>query len=169
MIAGMSHPHDPIKPTSLTVGLPFGLGTVEFTPDPTQRRAAFALYVELATRVTTQELGLDDGLLREALSSLHSVIARTREILRDAGPDVGLETGTVGGLAIAVINKGLRPFLGKWHPRLTDWEATRGEGTSVQAHEREWEHEVDLRGELKLLQDNVKKYLSALRVLAVSR
>lgn len=92
-----------------------------FKPDPTTRKAAWELYVELVTRVAIEPLQLNHGLLRESLSSLYSLFPTTRQILRQAGPGVGASRHSVGGIAIAVLNKGLRPFLAKWHPLLLVW------------------------------------------------
>jgi hypothetical protein len=110
--------NDPAKLKKVAVSLPFGLGSAEWEADPTQRRAAWALYVELVTRVAVQELADDAGLVREAMNSLYTLFGTTREILRAAGPDVGASRESVGGLSIAVLNQGLRPFLSKWHPIL---------------------------------------------------
>jgi hypothetical protein len=86
------------------------IGELELEPDESQRKAAWALYVELMTRVTVQPLAEGEGMLRDALSSVHSLFDSTRAILRDAGPSVGASQNTVGGIAIRVLNKGLRPL-----------------------------------------------------------
>ncbi|WP_370135611.1 hypothetical protein [Streptacidiphilus sp. EB103A] len=57
-------------------------------PNDAERRAAWELYVELVTRVSVVPLGTDEGLLREALSSLYSLFGTTREVLRRHGPEV---------------------------------------------------------------------------------
>jgi len=80
---------DPAVLRKVSVSLPFGIGSAEWEADPTERRAAWSLYVELVTRVAVQPLETDQGLLREALTSLYSLFGTTREILKDAGPDVG--------------------------------------------------------------------------------
>ena len=41
--------------------------------DTTQKKAAWSLYVELATRIAVQPLEVDQGLVREAMNSLYSV------------------------------------------------------------------------------------------------
>ena len=95
------------KVKKISTSLPFGLGQVELESDETMRRAAWALYVELTTRITTQTLETEQGLLRETLNSLYSLFGSTRQILREAGPDIGTSLESVGGIAIAVLN---RPF-----------------------------------------------------------
>lgn len=64
--------------------------------------------IELVTRVAVQSLSVDQGSIREAMNSLYSLFGSTREILRKAGPKVGASRDSVGGIAIAVLNNGLR-------------------------------------------------------------
>lgn len=126
------------------------------------RRAAWSLYVELTTRIANQTLETDQGLLREALTSLYSLFGATRQILREDGPDVGTSLESVGGIAIAVLNVGLRPFLSKWHPALSAWEAHRPANVGPKQHEKNWAEEPQLRNELKLLRENLEQYVHAL-------
>lgn len=153
---------DPAKLKKVSVNLPFGIGGAEWEADVTERKAAWALYVELVTRITVESLQSDQGLLREALNSLYKMFEITRQILREAGPDVGISHNSVGGIAIAVLNQGLRPFLSKWHPLLQAWEAQRPPNTSPKEHENNWSQEPQLRQELRLLSEELDKYVKAL-------
>ncbi len=111
----------PAKLKTIKIKIPW-VGEAELEYAPVERDAAWSLYVELVTRVAVEPLPGDSGLLRESLSSLHELFGSTREVLKRAGPDVGSSTDSVGGIAIAVLNLGLRPCLTKWHSRLADWE-----------------------------------------------
>jgi len=153
---------DPAKLKKVSVNLPFGIGGAEWEADVTERKAAWSLYVELVTRITVQSLEADQGLLREALNSLHSMFAITRQILREAGSDVGISSASVGGIAIAVLNKGLRPFLSKWHPLLQTWEAQKPPTTSPKDHEKNWSLEPQMRQELLVLGKDLEQYAEAL-------
>ncbi len=84
----------------VSLNLPFGLGGVEQTwePDDDERRAAWELYVELSTRITTVPLQAGTGLQREALTSLYTLFGTTREILRRYGPGVAQPKGDGAGL-----------------------------------------------------------------------
>ena len=153
---------DPAILKQVTVSLPFGIGSASWEADPTERNAAWELYVELVTRVAVQSLHPQEGLVREAMNSLYSLFGSTREILRKAGPKVGASHDSVGGIAIAVLNNGLRPFLSKWHPLLMEWEEKRKEGMSPQAHEKAWDMEPTVRNELAILRENLEQYATAL-------
>ncbi len=150
----------------ISVNLPFGIGGVEWEVDPIEQRVAWSLYVELVTRIAIQPLESDQGLLREALNSLYSLFDTTRQILKEAGSVLGTSPKSVGGIAIAVLNNGLRPFLSKWHPVLEEWEAQRPSTTSRKQHEKEWSEEPQLRSELELLRKDLEKYAEALAKIA---
>lgn len=133
------------KFTSFAVSLKLPwIGEVAGTwePDEDERRAAWEMYVELVTRISVVELRPDEGLLREALSSLYSVFDTTRKILRQYGPGIAQPKGqgslSFGYLAVAILNGVLRPVLAQWHPLLLDYEATRPEGVSTTQHEQAW-------------------------------
>jgi len=157
---------DPAVLKKVSVSLPFGIGSAEWQSDDTQRRAAWSLYVELVTRIAVQSLELDEGLLREALNSLYSLFGTTRQVLKEAGPDVGASHNSVGGIAIAVLNRGLRPFLSKWHPRLQAWEVDRPKDRSPKDHELQWVEELELRTALGELRQDLEQYSLALAEIA---
>ena len=90
--------NDPAVLKNVTVSLPFGIGSASCEADPTERNAAWELYVELVTRVAVQPMEEDVGTVREAMNSLYSLFASTREILRKAGPNVGASHDSVGGV-----------------------------------------------------------------------
>jgi hypothetical protein len=71
--------------TKVSLSLPFNLGSAKWEPDAAERRAAWSLYVELVTHSAVAPLEGDEGLLHETRSSLRSLFATTREILREAG------------------------------------------------------------------------------------
>lgn len=155
--------------TSVSVSLPFGLGAARFEADDTEQNAAWELYVELVTRIAVQSLAADQGTVREALSSLYQLFGTTREILRKYGPGVGASDNSVGGIAINVLNRGLRPFMSEWHPRLQIWEAKRPDQTSPQEHEKTWEHEAEVRQKLDDLRHELSIYAEALATISKTK
>ena len=139
------------KFTSVKVSLklPF-IGGLEGTwePDEREQDAAWEMYVELITRISVAELKPDEGLLREALSSLYTLFETTRTILRKYGPSIARSKGeanlSFGYLAVAILNAVLRPVLAKWHPLLLDYESTRSGSVSALEHERQWDKHDEL-------------------------
>src|SRR5437667_5963674 len=96
----------------------------EFAPKDPDRDAAWELYIELLTRVTTQDLPPDDGDEKVALDSVYAIFPLTREILRHHGSGCG----EFAKLAIPVLNQIIRPFTAKWH-RLAVAGAFKDRGT----------------------------------------
>jgi len=153
-----------VRLNNVKVGLP-GIFESDVTVgvNQEQRNAAWQLYVELETRVIANPLREGEGSLREDLNSLYQVFGLTREILRNYKPsDIAQGEASLGSIAIAVLNKGLRPFLGKWHQKLKAYEENRSDGVSVYEHERNWEHYTEMRQELKQVQDQMQDYRKAL-------
>jgi hypothetical protein len=115
------------------------------------RQVAWKLYVETVTRVSTQALADDEGLLREALTSLHGLFATTREMLKASRPSVPVPGGqTVEHLAVTMLNHELRPFLSKWHPRLREFENANPLGP-----ESSWPDNKACRNELRDVQTHL--------------
>jgi len=134
--------------SSLKIKLGFLEG--EFTPHDADRAAAWELYIELLTRVATQNLLPEDGDEKTALESLDSIFPLTREILRRQGSGCG----EFAKLAIPVLNQIIRPFTARWH-RLSL-------GGALQSSDRCRE----FRAELAALQPRLRDYTRALAAMA---
>ncbi|MEW5827812.1 MAG: hypothetical protein AB1846_02905 [Chloroflexota bacterium] len=154
-----------VKATKLTVGLPFNLGSLELQRDDAQQKAAWALYVELSTRIAVQPLD-DGGILREALTSLYNLFGITRQILRESGPEIAKGQNSLGFIAIEVLNIGLRPFLVKWHPLLKSYEEKKPENETTLEHEHNWDRANELRAELEKVREQMIIYVDALAKIA---
>ena len=85
----------------------------EFSPKKGDTEAAWKLYIELLTRITTQALPLEAGDEKTALESIHSLFKITRQVLKEQGQDCIEFTK----IAIVVLNQVVRPFTAKWHPK----------------------------------------------------
>src|SRR5262245_58417403 len=155
-----------LKANKVSVGLPFGLGSFEITPNKVEQRAAWALYVELTTRIAVQPFNVETGSMRSALESLYTVFTLTRQILRDAGPDVAESQSSFGPLAIEILTQGIAPFTAKWHHRLQAHESLRSSGMSALEHERSWEHFDLMLKELEKMQREMRRYTDILAEIA---
>ena len=136
-----------------------------WTMSKEEKSAAWDMHVELATRVGVQFLQPNEGMVREAVASLHGMFAITREILHRYGPAAGRPREgelSFGRIAVAVLNASLRPFLSKWHPLLVDHEALRKDSTSPAAHERSWDRYPEMLDELTELHTVLRNYADLL-------
>lgn len=85
----------------------------EWSPKAGDREAAWKLYIELLTRITTQALPAESGDEKTALESVHSLFKTTRKVLKEQGQDCIEFTK----IAIVVLNQVVRPFTARWHPK----------------------------------------------------
>jgi len=96
---------------SLKISAPFL--AMEWAPQEADKEAAWELYIELLTRITTQPLVQQHGDEATALSSIHALFPLSREIIRTHGRDC-LEFTKI---AVVVLNQVIRPFTAKWHKK----------------------------------------------------
>ena len=122
----------------------------EFKPKEHDKEAAWELYIELLTRITTQTLPIDVGDDKTALTSVYSLFQITRDILKDKG------SGSIqfAKIAIPVLNQVIRPFTAKWH-KLSLEDAFNDEALVRQ-----------FRCELEELQEKLRGYAKALSLMA---
>ena len=97
--------------TSLKIKPPFL--EMDWNPAEPDRDAAWELYIELFTRITTQPLRDEHGDEKTALDSVFSLFSITRTIIKSHGRDCMEFTK----IAIVVLNQIIRPFTAKWHIR----------------------------------------------------
>ena len=123
---------------------------VEISFEESDQDAAWDLYVEMLTRITTQPLPSAVGDERTALDSVYSLFASTREILRRRGRN----TVQFSKIAVPMLNQIVRPFTAKWHK-----ESLAG-AFNDEGKRREF------REELALLQEDLRNYASMLAEIA---
>lgn len=121
---------------------------MEFKPGDKDRDAAWALYVELLTRITTQTLKDEEGNEECALESVYSIFPITRNILKEYGRECVQFTK----IAIVVLNQVVRPFTAKWHKSKADGTFTA--------------RTAEFRKDLKELQPKLNCYASMLSEIA---
>ncbi len=115
----------------------------EFSLTEAQRQVGWRVYVELVSRVATQEVADGTGTLRGSLQSLYDLMQAVRADLRDfppGPPPRGSADSTVETVACWILNAA-RAVLAKWHQRLKDHEAA-GASESTFAAARECERDL---------------------------
>ena len=122
------------------------------------RLVGWRIFVETATRISTQELKKGDGSLREALSSLYKLFEIVRAELKTQLPSAPVEQAgsyTIESYAVRMLNDALRPMLSRWHPRLANWE-------KKERPESEWGLAELCRHDLETTRKNVLEYVRGL-------
>lgn len=79
-------------------------------PTAADQKAAWAMYTELRTRITTQKLAYRAGDEATALNSVYSLFALTRELIKANEGCTHFAT-----LVVHVLNHKVRPFTALWH------------------------------------------------------
>jgi hypothetical protein len=123
---------------------------MEWKPQDADRNAAWDLYIELLTRITTQPLADEHGDESAALKSIYDLFGLTREILHKHGPGCG----QFARVAIPVLNQIIRPFTADWHKRSAAGDFNKPAQCKV------------FREELKGLQIKLERYAQALAKMA---
>ncbi|MDQ8707113.1 hypothetical protein RCO28_32260 [Streptomyces sp. LHD-70] len=139
--------------TEVKVTIP-QLSELTFAVNNDSRQVAWRMFVETVTRVSTQPLTGDEGVVREALTSMYGLFATARETLAAARPSAPVPGGqTVEYLAITMLNRELRPFLSQWHPRLREFERAHPDSP-----ESDWPDNAACRAELQRVQHAIHDY-----------
>ena len=112
--------------------------------------AAWAMYVQMLTRITTQPLPDEHGDEQTALTSVYSLFETTRGILEE----YGRESPEFSKLAVVILNQKVRPFTAKWHV------------PSIEGAFEEAEKCDEFRKDLADLQKVLRGYIQALAALA---
>ena len=89
---------------------------MEWKPKDEDKAAAWDMYIELLTRITTQGLDSEYGNEKAALDSIYSLFGTTRQVLKDNGR----HCTEFAKVAIVVLNQIIRPFTAKWHKLSTE-------------------------------------------------
>jgi len=123
---------------------------MDWEPSDPDKNAAWDLYVELLTRITTQKLPHEYGTEAAALESVYKIFGLTRTTLKQHGRKAENFTR----IAIIVLNQVIRPFTAKWH-LLSEQKAFDEE-----------EKCIEFRKELAELQEKLRAYTKMLSELA---
>lgn len=94
--------------------LKVGFLEMDWQPQPEEQQAAWELYIELLTRVTTQEASA--GHEAAALASIHKLFGVTRQLLKEKGR----KSETFAKIAIVILNQKIRPFTTGWHKQMLE-------------------------------------------------
>jgi hypothetical protein len=126
-----------------------GFLEAEWQPKDPDRKAAWELYVELLTRIATQNLAPDHGDEKTALDSIFKLFDLTRQTLKaHHGCD------EFAKVAVVALNQVIRPFTAKWHK------------LSIAGAFADPARCTEFRTELAALQKTLRRYTKALADLA---
>ena len=132
--------------TGLRVKMP--ILDMDWKPSDPDKDAAWDLYVELLTRITTQPLPDEDGVEQTALDSVYTLFALTRQTIKTHGRACIEFTR----IAVIILNQVVRPFTARWH-RLSQHGAFASADQCAQFRRELHDLQVQLRNYTRLLAD----------------
>lgn len=123
---------------------------MELSFNDTDKKAAWEMYVELLTRITTQSIDNEAGDEETALASVFSIFETTRNILKSNGSSC-VEFSKI---AVIILNQIIRPFTAKWHKK------------NLNGDFKSEEECIKFRSELKQIQIELNNYTGMLSEIA---
>lgn len=129
---------------------------VKLANSGSQRRVAWALFVDTTTRIATQPLSDEEGDGGIILKSLYDLFQVSRKSIMEMEPTRVLPSRrknleTVETYILEMLNQNIRPFLSKWHPVWDAWQKSNP-GTPSSG----WSQHKEFRKELKALQPEIR-------------
>jgi len=159
---------------SISVGLPFNLGSWTYDTTPSDRIVAWKVYVQLATRKAALPFDEKFGVISEVYDSLSAVFGVTRELLLELPPHEFEREAGVAPLLLRVMNDGLRPHLTQWQSGFRRWwedalKSPANEGKSPQEVQRQYVHYAELVSHLVQTNTELSKLSDELLTIARGR
>ncbi len=159
---------------SVSVGLPFNLGSRTYDTTPRDRVVAWKLYVQLATRKAALPFDENYDVISDVYDSLFAIFGVTRELLLELPPHEFEREEGVAALLLRVTNGGLRPHLTRWQSDFRKWweeavKAADNHGKSPQELQRQYPQYGELVSDLKQTNTELSKLADELLTIARAR
>lgn len=106
---------------SMTVSLPFGLGSVTYETSSDDRVIAWRMYVQLTTRKAALPFDEEHDVIADIYTSLYELFPVTRELLSSMKLDDIARSNGVADVILRTLNDGLRPHLTRWNASFRRW------------------------------------------------
>ena len=106
---------------SVSLSLPFKLGSVTFETTPTDRIVAWKAYVQLVTRKAALPFDEERDVIEDVYASLYSLFDTTRDLLLNLPPKNFQNPDGISAILLRVLNDGLRPHLTRWQSDFRTW------------------------------------------------
>jgi hypothetical protein len=156
---------------SLTLSIPFGLGSITYKTTPAERILAWKLYVQLTTRKAA--LPFDDGhdLIVEVYESLFDLFSTTRDLILELPSDQFQVRDGLASLMLRVQKDGVRPHLTRWQADFRWWweratNSRRNRGRSPQEIQRQYPRYSELVSDLQRTNVELSKFADELLDIA---
>jgi len=106
---------------SISLGLPFNLGSMTIDISQADRVLAWKLYIQLVTRKAALLFDDEYDLVADVYDSLFALFKETRVLLLELPPNEFRKKQGISVLALRILNDGLRPHLTRWQAEFREW------------------------------------------------
>lgn len=156
---------------SVTVTLPFGLGSWSYDTTPAERIVAWRMHVQLVTRKAALPFDPEHDLICDVYDSLFALFTETRALLLDLPPREFERAAGVATLVLKVQNDGVRPHLTTWQADFKRWwQRTEcldvNKERSPQEIQRDYPRYAELVADLQKTNIELRKYADELLRIA---
>jgi hypothetical protein len=133
---------------------------------PTDAAPSHAMWVELATRITTQKLHYRSGEEETAAESMHALFGKARELMA-ANPSAA----AFNALSLELLNNCVRPYTARWHGWMTSSHAKDEKPRfKSEIYRRKFREELKkLRGQLLYFEEAFRTLATGSRPSAASK
>ena len=156
---------------SVSIGLPFGLGSATFELTQQDRVAAWKLHVQLVTRKAALPFDQRDDVISDVLSSLFDLFKVARDLLLEMPPASRNDQYGVANLIIRILNSGVRPVLTRWQADYRRWWDAAlmhpdNAARSPQEIQRDYPRYTELVKDLERMNTELSKFSDQLALVA---
>lgn len=156
---------------SMTINMPFWLGSITYESSTEDRVLAWKMYVQLTTRKAALPFDESQDVVADVHSSLYELFQVTRELLSGMPlTDIERPKG-VAELILRTLNGGLRPHLTLWNASYTRWweqqlsDQTQN-GKTPQEVQQQYPKYKELVEDLKRTNTGLSKFADELLAIA---
>ena len=156
---------------SVSIGLPFGIGSATFDLTQQDRVAAWKLHIQLVTRKAALPFDQRDDVISDVFSSLFDLFQVARDLLLEMPPASRNDQYGVANLIIRVLNSGVRPVLTRWQADYRRWwdaalMHSDNAARSPQEIQRDYPRYTELVEDLERMNTELSKFSDQLALIA---
>lgn len=156
---------------SVSLNLPFGLGSATFAASSTDRAIAWSTYVHLQTRKAALPFDDEHDVVAEVFDSLYELFPVIRDLLTQLPVSELERSDGIADVLLRVQNDGLRPILTKWQASFRRWwkhalDDPEHADRAPQAIQRDFPGYDDLVADIRVMNAELSKYSDELVKLA---
>jgi len=158
----------------ITLNIPFGIGSLEVTPNYQEKLIAHKIWTELVTRKAALPFERDKDVIVEVYNSWYTLFGIVRQLISEVPVEKlhGPEKDSIEHLiyiALNVLNDGLRPHLTQWQAKFRAWHDEQDpKGRSPQEIQKDYDNYDELVKDIKSVNKKLVGFANDLKTIVTS-